>query len=157
MTLSPSGPCSLPPLSLSTLAASKLWTQGLSGACRGRQPPNPVVDTGSQASQQPGCSPGGKNSGSGRSSVRPWRRNYRLALKKFWQTVQCLRRGKQRSENSLQCGGGAVDLNWGHCRMVEGILQEDLLNPTDMPSTEEAEAEGLSEMDSSKPKPKSLR
>ncbi|KAI3359245.1 hypothetical protein L3Q82_002764 [Scortum barcoo] len=30
-------------------------------------------------------------------------------------------------------GGGAVDLNWGHCRTVKEYF-EDLLNPTDMPA-----------------------
>ncbi|KAI3360328.1 hypothetical protein L3Q82_014640 [Scortum barcoo] len=42
-TLSPSGPCSLPPLS--TDGSSKLWTQGLWCLSWWRQPPNPVVDT----------------------------------------------------------------------------------------------------------------
>ncbi|KAI3353401.1 hypothetical protein L3Q82_019939 [Scortum barcoo] len=48
-TLSPSGPCSLPPLS--TLGGSKLWTQGL-WCLSWRQPPNPVVDTGSKGCRQ---------------------------------------------------------------------------------------------------------
>lgn len=37
---------------------------------------------------------------SGRSSGKPWRKT-QSALKRFWQTVQCLRRGKQCSANSL--------------------------------------------------------
>ncbi|KAI3364040.1 hypothetical protein L3Q82_010869 [Scortum barcoo] len=47
---------------------------------------------------------------------------------------------------------GAVDLDWGHCRTVEEAYFEDLLNPTDLPSNEEAEA-GVSEVDS-RPSPK---
>ncbi|KAI3360448.1 hypothetical protein L3Q82_002346 [Scortum barcoo] len=50
--------------------------------------------------------------------------DYRSASKRFWQTVRRLRRGKQYSaKHCLQCGWGAVDLNWGHCRTVEGILR----------------------------------
>ncbi|KAI3372917.1 hypothetical protein L3Q82_023365 [Scortum barcoo] len=57
--------------------------------------------------------------------------------------------GKNFGSGRSSCGwGGAVDLDWGHCRTVEEILLEDLLNPTDLPSSEEAEA-GDSEVDSS--------
>ncbi|KAI3353935.1 hypothetical protein L3Q82_005136 [Scortum barcoo] len=75
--------------------------------------------------------------------------DYRSASKRFWQTVRRLRRGKQYSANTVYSAGwGAVDLDWGHCRTVEEILHfEDLLNPTDLPSNEEAEA-GVSEVDS---------
>ncbi|KAI3355550.1 hypothetical protein L3Q82_018377 [Scortum barcoo] len=51
-------------------------------------------------------------------------------------------------QHCLQCRWGAVDLDWGHCRTVEERYFEDLLNPTDLPSNEEAEA-GVSEVDSS--------
>ncbi|KAI3356425.1 hypothetical protein L3Q82_017644 [Scortum barcoo] len=51
---------------------------------------------------------------------------------------------------------GAVDLDWGHCRRRWKKYFEDLLNPTDLPSSEEAEA-GDSEVDSSITQPKSLR
>ncbi|KAI3358693.1 hypothetical protein L3Q82_015103 [Scortum barcoo] len=73
--------------------------------------------------------------------------DYRSASKRFWQTViGASRRGKQYSANTVYSAGwGAVDLDWGHCRTVEEILQ-DLLNPTDLPSNEEAEA-GVSEVD----------
>ncbi|KAI3355256.1 hypothetical protein L3Q82_017883, partial [Scortum barcoo] len=51
-TLSPSGPCSLPPLSIDAHGSSKkLWTQGL-WCLSWRQPPNPVVDTGSKGCRQ---------------------------------------------------------------------------------------------------------
>ncbi|KAI3351051.1 hypothetical protein L3Q82_005592 [Scortum barcoo] len=48
-TLSPSGPCSLPPLS--TRQFGKLWTQGL-WCLSWWQSPNPVVDTGSKGCRQ---------------------------------------------------------------------------------------------------------
>ncbi|KAI3366815.1 hypothetical protein L3Q82_009228 [Scortum barcoo] len=44
--------------------------------------------------------------------------------------------------------GGAVDLDWGHIVGRWKKYFEDLLNPTDLPSNEEAEA-GVSEVDSS--------
>ncbi|KAI3363850.1 hypothetical protein L3Q82_001451 [Scortum barcoo] len=50
-TLSPSGPCSLPPLST---RAVRSCGRKVSGACLSswRQPPNPVVDTGSKGCRQ---------------------------------------------------------------------------------------------------------
>ncbi|KAI3364680.1 hypothetical protein L3Q82_011453 [Scortum barcoo] len=85
--------------------------------------------------------------------------DYRSASKRFWQTVQRLRRGKQYSANTVYSAGwGAVDLSTeGHCRTEWKKYFEDLLNPTDLPSSEEAEA-GDSEVDRRpSPKPKSLR
>ena len=32
--------------------------------------------------------------------------DYRLASRKFWQTIRCLRKGKQSSTNSVYGGGG---------------------------------------------------
>ncbi|KAI3362807.1 hypothetical protein L3Q82_001854 [Scortum barcoo] len=76
--------------------------------------------------------------------------DYRSASKRFWQTIRRLRRGKQYSANTVYSAGGrgAVDLNWGHCRRRWKKYFEDLLNPTDLPSNEEAE-DGDSEVDSS--------
>ncbi|KAI3362794.1 hypothetical protein L3Q82_001658 [Scortum barcoo] len=71
-----------------------------------------------------------------------------LASKKFWQTVRRLRRGKQCSANTVYSAGGEL------LTSTEDIVGqwkeyfEDLLNLTDTPSTEEAEAED-SEVDSS--------
>ncbi|KAI3377325.1 hypothetical protein L3Q82_008534, partial [Scortum barcoo] len=73
-------------------------------------------------------------------AMRPWR-------KEFWQTVRRLRRGKHFSANTVQCGWGAVDLNWGHCRTVEEILRVAPQSHRHA-FTEEAEAED-SEVDSS--------
>ncbi|KAI3367660.1 hypothetical protein L3Q82_026213, partial [Scortum barcoo] len=58
--------------------------------------------------QQPGTVLGGKNFGSGRSSVRLWRRTIGQASKRFWQTVRRLRRGKQYSANTVYSAGGEL-------------------------------------------------
>ncbi|KAI3367252.1 hypothetical protein L3Q82_008304 [Scortum barcoo] len=74
--------------------------------------------------------------------------DYRSASKRFWQTVRRLRRGKQYSANTVYSAGGEL------LTSTEDIVGrwkkyfEDLLNPTDLPSNEEAEA-GDSEVDSS--------
>ncbi|KAI3362597.1 hypothetical protein L3Q82_001685 [Scortum barcoo] len=122
------------------------------------QPPNPVVDTGSkgccqaeegvpdqamlacgtpdtvdgyqqagQASHSPG-GPGGKNS------------LKKEALKKFWQTVRRLRRGNQYSANTINSAGGELLTSTGDIVGRWKKYFEDLLNPTDTPSTEEVEA-----------------
>ncbi|KAK3517179.1 hypothetical protein QTP70_000772 [Hemibagrus guttatus] len=74
-------------------------------------------------------------------------KDYRMALGKFWQTVWCLRRGKQLSANTVYSGGGELLGSTGDIvgRWKEYV--EDLLNPTDTPSVEEPEAED-SEVDS---------
>ncbi|KAI3354175.1 hypothetical protein L3Q82_018710, partial [Scortum barcoo] len=48
--------------------------------------------------------------------------------------------GKNFGSGRSSCGWGAVDLDWGHCRTRWKKYFEDLLNPTDLPSSEEAEA-----------------
>ncbi|KAI3367628.1 hypothetical protein L3Q82_026470 [Scortum barcoo] len=74
--------------------------------------------------------------------------DYRSASKRFWQTVRRLRRGKQYSANTVYSAGGEL------LTSTEDIVGrwkkyfEDLLNPTDLPSSEEAEA-GDSEVDPS--------
>ncbi|KAI3359405.1 hypothetical protein L3Q82_002908 [Scortum barcoo] len=74
--------------------------------------------------------------------------DYRSASKRFWQTVRRLRRGKQYSANTVYSAGGEL------LTSTEDIVGrwkkyfEDLLNPTDLPSSEEAGA-GDSEVDSS--------
>ncbi|KAI3372909.1 hypothetical protein L3Q82_023362 [Scortum barcoo] len=75
--------------------------------------------------------------------------DYRSASKRFWQTVRRLRRGKQYSANTVYSAGGELLTSTGD--IVVGRWKkyfEDLLNPTDLPSNEEAEA-GVSEVDSS--------
>ncbi|KAI3360835.1 hypothetical protein L3Q82_013058 [Scortum barcoo] len=83
--------------------------------------------------------------------------DYRSASKRFWQTVRRLRRGKQYSANTVYSAGGELLTSTGDIVGRWKKYFEDLLNPTDLPSNEEAEA-GVSEVDSRpSPKPKSLR
>ncbi|KAI3375665.1 hypothetical protein L3Q82_003973 [Scortum barcoo] len=73
---------------------------------------------------------------------------YRSASKRFWQTVRRLRRGKQYSANTVYSAGGELLTSTGDIVGRWKKYFEDLLNPTDLPSNEEAEA-GVSEVDSS--------
>ncbi|KAI3353915.1 hypothetical protein L3Q82_005120 [Scortum barcoo] len=70
------------------------------------------------------------------------------ASKRFWQTVRRLRRGKQYSANTVYSAGGELLTSTGDIVGRWKKYFEDLLNPTDLPSNEEAEA-GVSEVDSS--------
>ncbi|KAI3359839.1 hypothetical protein L3Q82_014187 [Scortum barcoo] len=74
--------------------------------------------------------------------------DYRSASKRFWQTVRRLRRGKQYSANTVYSAGGELLTSTGDIVGRWKKYFEDLLNPTDLPSNEEAEA-GVSEVDSS--------
>ncbi|KAI3361681.1 hypothetical protein L3Q82_002039 [Scortum barcoo] len=74
--------------------------------------------------------------------------DYRSASKRFWQTVRRLRRGKQYSANTVYSAGGELLTSTGDIVGRWKKYFEDLLNPTDLPSNEEAEA-GDSEVDSS--------
>ncbi|KAI3359258.1 hypothetical protein L3Q82_002778 [Scortum barcoo] len=127
-------------------AGSKLWTQGL-WCLSWRQPPNPVVDTGSTgrpSKPQPGRS-WRQKLGSGSSSVRPWRRTIGRPRRDSWQTVRRLRRGKQYSANTVYSAGGELLTSTGDRDIVGRWKKyfEDLLNPTDLPSNEEAGGWGL--------------
>uniref|UniRef100_A0A671TZG4 Reverse transcriptase domain-containing protein n=1 Tax=Sparus aurata TaxID=8175 RepID=A0A671TZG4_SPAAU len=75
-------------------------------------------------------------------------KDYRSASKKFWQTIRRLRRGKQSSTNTVYSGGGELLTSTGDIVGRWKEYFEDLLNPTDTPSIEEAEA-GDSEVDPS--------
>ncbi|KAK3564675.1 hypothetical protein QTP86_024820 [Hemibagrus guttatus] len=72
---------------------------------------------------------------------------YRTASGKFWETVWHLRRGKRLSANTVYSGGGELLASTGDIVGRWKEYFEDLLNPTDMPSVEETEAED-SEVDS---------
>ncbi|KAI3360341.1 hypothetical protein L3Q82_014656 [Scortum barcoo] len=74
--------------------------------------------------------------------------DYWSASKRFWQTVRRLRRGKQYSANTVYSAGGELLTSTGDIVGRWKKYFEDLLNPTDLPSNEEAEA-GDSEVDSS--------
>ncbi|KAI3371890.1 hypothetical protein L3Q82_006770 [Scortum barcoo] len=147
-TLSPSGPCSLPPLS--TRQFEVVDARSLVPVVVAI--PNPVVDTGIDRYQQ------AKQAAARtvlEAKTRVWEEfgeameeDYRSASKRFWQTVRRLRRGKQYSANTVYSAGGEL------LTSTEDIVGrwkkyfEDLLNPTDLPSNEEAE-DGDSEVDSS--------
>ncbi|KAI3362896.1 hypothetical protein L3Q82_011494 [Scortum barcoo] len=73
--------------------------------------------------------------------------DYWSASKRFWQTVRHLRRGKQYSANTVYSAGGELLTSTGDIVGRWKKYFEDL-NPTDLPSNEEAEA-GDSEVDSS--------
>ncbi|KAK3509580.1 hypothetical protein QTP70_006449 [Hemibagrus guttatus] len=74
-------------------------------------------------------------------------KDYRAVLVEFWQTVWRLRRGKWLSANTVYSGGGELLASTGDIVGRWKEYFEDLLNPTDMPSVEEPEAED-SEVDS---------
>ncbi|KAI3352093.1 hypothetical protein L3Q82_020900 [Scortum barcoo] len=121
----------------------KLWTQDL--WCL----PNPLVDTGSQASHAASLGgPGGKNSGLGGSSVRPWRRTIGRHRRNSGKPSSASEGEAVLCQYCLQCGWGAVDLSWGHCRTVVRNTSLRISSiPTDMPSTEEAEAGDFKSLD----------
>ncbi|KAI3353555.1 hypothetical protein L3Q82_020075 [Scortum barcoo] len=133
-------------------AAVRSCGRKVSGACRGGgNSPNPVVDTGSTgrpSKPQPWTVLEAK--------TRVWEEfgeameeDYRSASKRFWQTVRRLRRGKQYSANTVYSAGGELLTSTGDIVGRWKKYFEDLLNPTDLPSNEEAEA-GDSEVDSEK-------
>ena len=68
-------------------------------------------------------------------------KDYRLASKKFWQTIRRHRRVKQCPAHTVYSGSGNLLTSTGDIlgRWKEFFL--DLPNPTNMSSTEEAEAE----------------
>ncbi|KAI3374014.1 hypothetical protein L3Q82_022578, partial [Scortum barcoo] len=99
-TLSPSGPCSLPPLS--------------------KRSSSKAVGTRSLAKQAAAWR---QKLRSGRSSVRPWRRTHRSASRNSG-TPEGLRRGKQYSANTVNSAGGELLTSTGDIvRTVEGILR----------------------------------
>ncbi len=70
-------------------------------------------------------------------------KDYRLASKRFWQTVRYLRRGKQCPTNAVYSGGGRLLTSTGDVVGRWKEYFEDLLNPAVTSSIEEAEAGGL--------------
>ncbi|KAI3375330.1 hypothetical protein L3Q82_021824 [Scortum barcoo] len=100
-----------------------------------------------QASHSPD-GPGGKNFGSGRSSVRPWRRTIGRPRRDSGKPSGASEGGSSTLPTLFTVQGGEL------LTSTEDIVGrwkkyfEDLLNPTDLPSSEEAEA-GDSEVDPS--------
>ncbi|KAI3373545.1 hypothetical protein L3Q82_022136 [Scortum barcoo] len=134
-------------------AAVRSCGRKVSGACRGGNNPEPggghrKGSTGRPSKPQP-------RGRSWRQKLRVWEEfgeameeDYRSASKRFWQTVRRLRRGKQYSANTVYSAGGELLTSTGDIVGRWKKYFEDLLNPTDLPSNEEAEA-GVSEVDSS--------
>ncbi|KAI3353748.1 hypothetical protein L3Q82_004979 [Scortum barcoo] len=74
--------------------------------------------------------------------------DYRVGLEEILANRPAPQKGEAvLCQHCLQCGWGAVDLNWDIVGRWKKYF-EDLLNPTDLPSSEEAGA-GDSEVDSS--------
>ena len=65
--------------------------------------------------------------------------DFRLAPRRFWQTVRRLRRGKQCFTNTVYSGDGVLLTSTGDVVRRWKEYFEDLLNPTNAPSMEEAE------------------
>ncbi len=65
-------------------------------------------------------------------------KDYRLASKRFWQTVRRLRRGKQCPTNAVYSGGGRLLTSTGDVVGRWKECFEDLLNPAVTSSIEEA-------------------
>ncbi|KAI3367581.1 hypothetical protein L3Q82_026423 [Scortum barcoo] len=151
-TLSPSGPCSLPPLS-TRMAVRSCCGRKVSGCLSWRQlPQNPVVDTGSK-----GCRQAWLKKESYRTMLACGTPDavdrYRQAKQAAARTVleaKTRKKGKQYSANTVYSAGGELELLTSTGDIVGRWKKyfEDLLNPTDLPSNEEAEA-GVSEVDSS--------
>ncbi|KAI3376369.1 hypothetical protein L3Q82_016851, partial [Scortum barcoo] len=171
-TLSPSGPCSLPPLStlqfevvdarslvpvVVAIPRTRWWTPEVRDAVRLKKEsyrtmlacgtPD-AVDRYRQAKQAAARAVLEAKTRVWEEFGEAMEEDYRSASKRFWQTVRRLRRGKQYSANTVYSAGGEL------LTSTEDIVGrwkkyfEDLLNPTDLPSSEEAGA-GDSEVDSS--------
>ncbi|KAI3363612.1 hypothetical protein L3Q82_001244 [Scortum barcoo] len=102
-----------------------------------------------QAKPQPGRS-WRQKLGSGRSSVRPWRRTIGRPRRDSGKPsgASASEGGKQYSANTVYSAGGEMLTSTGDIVGRWKKYFEDLLNPTDLPSNEQAEA-GDSEVDSS--------
>ncbi|TWW78262.1 hypothetical protein D4764_11G0003830 [Takifugu flavidus] len=81
----------------------------------------------------------------GKAKTRAWEEfgeamenNLRTASKRFWTTIRCLRKGKQCTVNTVYSGDGVL------LTSTRGVVDrwkeyfKDLLNPTNVPSSEEA-------------------
>lgn len=67
--------------------------------------------------------------------------NNQSALKKFWQTIQSLRRGSQCSPNPIYSGDEELSTSIGDTVRWGKKYFKDIPNPPDMPSIEEEEPE----------------
>ncbi|KAI3365918.1 hypothetical protein L3Q82_000741 [Scortum barcoo] len=184
-TLSPSGPCSLPPLS--THGGSKLWTQGL--WCLSWLAVNPrtrwwTPEVRDAVRAEEGvpigpCWPVGLLDAVDRyrqakqaaartvleAKTRVWEEfgeameeDYRSASKRFWQTVRRLRRGKQYSANTVYSAGGELLTSTGEGTLSDGGRNTSRISsipPTCLPMRKRRL--GSLRWTRPSPKPKSLR
>ena len=67
-------------------------------------------------------------------------KDFRLAPRRFWQTIRRLRRGKQCFTNTVYSGDGALLTSTGDVVRRWKEYFEDLLNPTNTSSVEDAES-----------------
>ena len=93
------------------------------------------MGTGTRSVQQHGQSQKQKL-GFRKSSGEAMEEDYRSALKEFWQTIQCLKSGKQSSINTVYSGGGELLTSTGDIVGRWKEYLEVLLNPTDTPLIE---------------------
>ncbi|KAI3370884.1 hypothetical protein L3Q82_007394 [Scortum barcoo] len=124
-TLSPNGPCSLPP-PLSTLGSSKLWTQGLWCLCLyGGNSPNPVQWWTPEVRDAVRLEEGVLSDHGGVRFGEAMEEDHRSALEEILANRPAPQKGEAvLCQHCLQCRWGAVvDLDWGHCRTVEEILR----------------------------------
>ncbi|KAI3362445.1 hypothetical protein L3Q82_012252 [Scortum barcoo] len=157
-TLSPSGPCSLPPLS----------TRQFEVVDARRSPYQAMLACGTPDAVDRYRQAGTKQAAARtvlEAKTRVWEEfgeameeDYRSASKRFWQTVRRLRRGKQYSANTVYSAGGEL------LTSTEDIVGrwkkyfEDLLNPTDLPCLPmRKQRMGTLRWTRPSPKPKSLR
>ncbi|KAI3355561.1 hypothetical protein L3Q82_018386 [Scortum barcoo] len=95
---------------------------------------------------QASCSPdgpGGKNFGSGRSSVRPWRRTIGRPRRDSGKPSGASEGGSSTLPTLFTVQGGELLTSTGDIVGRWKKYFEDLLNPTDLPSSEEAGGWGL--------------
>ncbi|KAI3364575.1 hypothetical protein L3Q82_011365 [Scortum barcoo] len=128
----------------------------VSGACRGGNPRTRWWTHGSQASRSPG-GPGGKNFGSGRSSVRPWRRTIGRPRRDSGKPSGASEGGSSTVPTLFTVQGGELLTSTGDIVGRWKKYFEDLLNPTDLPSNEGSRRMGSLRWTRPSPKPKSLR
>ncbi|KAI3355475.1 hypothetical protein L3Q82_018306 [Scortum barcoo] len=120
-----------------------------------------LTGTGRPSKLQPGRS-WRQKLGSGRSSVRPWRRTIGRPRRDSGKPSGASEGGSSTLPTLFTVQGGELLTSTGDIVGRWKKYFEDLLNPTDLPSNEEAEA-GDSEVDlvmmfsGPSPKPKSLR
>ncbi|KAI3357939.1 hypothetical protein L3Q82_016326 [Scortum barcoo] len=113
-------------------AAVRSCGRKVSGACRGGNPRTrwwtpELTGTGRPSKPQPGTVLEAK--------TRVWEEfgeameeDYRSALKRFWQTVRRLRRGKQYSANTVYSAGGELlTYDWGHSSQPPGKVYARVL------------------------------